>query len=221
MGWWRSLFPLPTHGEDVERKLRRARPTPIPKIADGPITVAGTVEAIEPLVTAPLTGRSCVYWAVTVTEVMKSLVTFELANLDGGTPFWIVDGDARARVIPDGARVSAPFDTRLRAVAPMSETGSSWGGAEPPLLSSSERALVMPLRVSILRSSRLRLTEYTIEPGMAVLVRGASQTEADPHGSERGYREAATRIVLASAARAPLFVRVIPGRSSVQGAPVG
>lgn len=220
MGWWRSLFPLPTHGEDVERKLRRARPVPIPKSADGPITVAGTVEAIEPLVVAPITGRRCVYWAITITEVMRNLVTIELANLDGGTPFWIVDGDARARVIPDGARVSAPLDTRLRAAAPMSDTGSSWGGAEPPLLSVNERALVMPLGLSILRSSRMRLTEYAIEPGMAVAVRGASQTEADPHGAERGYREAATRIVLASAKRTPLFVRVIPGRSSVQASPV-
>ncbi len=218
MSWWRDLFLSPTHGEDVERRLRRAHPNPIAeRTGGGMITIAGTVEPLEPLVTAPLTGRSCVYWTLTISEIMKSLVTVELANLEGGAPFLLVDGPARARVIPERSRISAPIETRLRAVHSISVTGT-WGtlASEPEIISTEERALFEPLGVSIAKTSRLRFTEYVVEPGAAVLVRGSSEIELDTQVAELGYRDSATRLVLASAKRAPLLLRVIPGRSSVQ-----
>ncbi|MEO7093638.1 MAG: hypothetical protein ABI175_10335, partial [Polyangiales bacterium] len=181
MSWWRGLFLSPTHGEDVERRLRHVQPKPIAgSVGGGVITVAGTVDSIDPLVAAPLTGRRCVYWTLTVSEIMKSLVAVELANLQGGAPFLIVDGPARARVIPDRARISAPIETRLRAVQSVASTGT-WGtlASEPPILSPEEWQLFEPLGVAIAKTSRLRFTEYVIESGAPLLVRGSGETEAD------------------------------------------
>lgn len=210
MGWWRSLFPLPAHGAEVERALRGVRPTRIAETKPGgTVAIAGVVEAIAPVLRAPLSWRPCVYWAVSITEVMITLQTVELANLDGGDPFFLVDGDVRARVIPEGARVAAPKWTELRAVLPLAVSGP-WGGLEPPPAMPHERVLLESIRPKIIRTSRIRFTEYVIEAGAQVLVRGASDTEPEPESAQRGYRDLGQRLVVASARRRPLQIRVTP-----------
>lgn len=221
MGWWRSLFPSSTHGADVQRRLRRERAKPIVESSGGGVvSIGGTVDPLDALASAPLTGRRCVYWTLTISEIMMSLMSIELANLDGGSPFLVVDAANRARVIPERARIAAPAETRLRAVRPVAVTGV-WGpfAYEPPLLSPEEWKIVGPLRLAIARTSRLRLTEYVIEPDATVLVRGFAEVEPDPHGGEVGYRESPTRLVLSSSPRRPLLIRATPGRPSVQAGP--
>ena len=221
MGWWRSLFPLPTHGTDVERRLRGVHATPmVESVVGGVVTIGGRVDPLEALAIAPLTGRRCVYWTLTISEIMQSLMSVELANLEGGASFLVVDAAGRARVIPERARISAPAETRLRAVRHVNVTGV-WGpfASEPPLLSPDESKITAPLRLSIARTSRLRLTEYVIEPDATVLVRALAELEPDPQGGEVGYRESPTRLVLSSSKRRPLLIRATPGRSSVQASP--
>jgi hypothetical protein len=221
MSWWSRAFPKPTHGATVERRLHRVSPRPIAGFSGGGVVcIAGTVDPLEALVVAPLTGRPCVYWALTVSEVTFMLATFELANLDGGAPFLLVDGPSTARVIPDGAHVSSVPETRLRSLLPP-HPSRSWGAiaAEPPLMSREERALFDSVNGRIAPKSRVRFTEYVIEPEAVVFVRGSSDTEPDPQAAELGYRDSPSRPVLASARRTPLLIRVLPGRSSVQVPP--
>jgi hypothetical protein len=187
----------------------------------GVVCIAGTVEPLEPLVVAPLTGRPCVYWALTISETTFELATFELANLEGGASFLVVDGRSRARVIPDGARLVVATESRL-CTPPHHDPRHKWSalGYEPPPMSNQERAMYEAQHASIRATSRVRFTEYVIAAGDAILVRGASESEPDPHAAEAGYREAPTRLVLASVKRTPLLIKSEPGGSSVQ-APSG
>lgn len=218
MSWWRWFYPKQTHGEEVELVLRDARPRPLAESKPGAVvTIEGTVESIEPPIAAPLTGRRCVYWALAISEVMKMGLVVELGNLGAGAPFFVVDPAARCRVVPDGAHVAGPQQSWLRALLPAAVTGKwSRHSYEPELVNAAERALLAPLGIRIQRSSRLRLTEYVIEDRARVRVRGWSESEPEEQGAEVGYREMATRLVLGSAKRKPLLIRVNPGRSSVQ-----
>ncbi len=213
MSWWRRLWWPTTHGEPVARQLARAQPLSIAAVADGGVVcIGGVVDPLEPLLEAPLTGRRCVFWAVSATELCWNLSSYERGSRDQGVPFLLVDGATRARVIPDGARVALPFDTRIRALVPVVKplplSKGGWGAAEPPVMSTAERGLYDSLRIRIASTSRVRLTEYTIDPEMTIVVQGHAEREPDDRASEVGYREAPTRLVVSSARRAPLLVRL-------------
>ncbi|MBL0217620.1 MAG: hypothetical protein IPQ07_27565 [Myxococcales bacterium] len=212
MSWWRRLWWPTTHGEPVARQLARVQPRPFAEFGEGGVVcIAGTVDPLEALLEAPLTGRRCVYWAVTATELRWNLSSYERGSRDQGVPFLLVDGGSRARVIPEGARVAVPFDTRIRAlmpvVVPLKLSAGGWGVAEPPVMSTGERALYDSLQIRIMSTSRVRLTEYVIEPEMSIVVQGHAEQEPDDQAAEVGYREAPTRLVVSSARRAPLLVR--------------
>lgn len=203
MSWLHWLFPPPTHGAAVAQRLRRAKPQPIARTsAGGVVCIAGMVEPLDGTIVAPLTGRACVFWAVTLREVWFNLTTFDLADRDQGVPFLLVDGTGRARVIPDGARVALHCRSELRALAP----STKWGAAEPPVMAAHERALFDAMGVRIAETSRVRFLEYIVEPGMSILLRGHGESEPDSQAAEVGYREVPSRIVVASAKRAPLLI---------------
>lgn len=203
-------FPPPTHGEYVERRLKRARPRPIAEVADGGmICIAGRVEPVEPLLVAPLTGRHCVFWAILVNEISRFLQTWELGHRDQGTSFLVVDATRRARVIPDGARVALPFDSRLRVPDAMTTGLGAWGGTAPPVMSGKERAVFdsIEIRYGALATSTVRFIEYVIEPQTSIIVLGRSESEADDKASDLGYRDSPPRRpVMASARRTPLLI---------------
>ncbi len=195
----------------MARQLKRVQPRSIAAVVDGGVVcIAGVVEPLEALLAAPLTGRPCVFWAVSVTELCWSLASYELGSRDQGVPFLLVDGDTRARVIPEGARVALPFDTRIRALVPVTTplplAKGGWGASEPSVMSTHERAFYDSLRVRIMETSRVRLTEYVIEPEVTIVVQGHAAREPDDRAVEVGYREAPTRLVVSSARRAPLLV---------------
>jgi hypothetical protein len=211
-------FPPPTHGEYVERRLKRARPRPIAEVADGGmICIAGRVEAVEPLLVAPLTGRPCVFWAILVNEISQFFQTWELGHRDQGTSFLVVDPTRRARVIPDGARVALPFDSRLRVPDAVTTGPGRWGAATPPVMSGNERAVFdsMKIRNRPLATSTVRFIEYVIEPHSTIIVLGRSESEADDKASDLGYRDSPPRRpLMASARRTPLLIGTPPGSPS-------
>ncbi|MBL0217621.1 MAG: hypothetical protein IPQ07_27570 [Myxococcales bacterium] len=163
---------------------------------------------------APLTKRQCVYWSVVAREVFASLQSCERGSRDQGAPFLLVDGGGHARVIPDGARVALPSETRLRAVGPVVSGEFNrpgiWGDVDSDEMSGDEHALYESLQIRIAKSSRVRLTEYVIEPEMAIVVQGHAEPEPDDQAAEVGYREAGTRLVVSSARRAPLLIGLSP-----------
>lgn len=206
MSLWRWLFPEATHGADVEKRLRHALPMSIAKVESGDVVcIAGRVEPIGALVRAPLSRRECVYWVVTITEVLQSLVTFELGTLEDGAPFLVVDGAAHARVIPDQARIAGPMTSWLRCTSPDVVYGP-WPPHANRAMTNAERDLFRSLKAKTLPTSRVRFTEYIVESGAMVRVRGACEREPDEQLADQGYRDLATRPVLSSAKRRPLLL---------------
>jgi len=210
--WWRRLWGPTTHGEDVARQLALVTPRSIADVGEGgAVCITGTVDPIEELLEAPLTGRRCVYWAVTATELCWNLASFELGNRNQRVPFMLVDRTTRARV-------SVPFDTRIRALVPVSVPlgvmKGGWGAAEPPVMTTAERAVFDSLKIQIAKTSRVRLTEYVLEPEMTIVVAGNAEREPDDQAAEVGYREAPTRLVVSSSRREPLLIGLHIGSSA-------
>ena len=100
MSWWRRLWWPTTHGEPVARQLARVQPRPMSELGEGGIVcLSGVVDPLEALLEAPLTGRRCVYWAVTATELRWNLSSYERGSRDQGVPFFLVGG-----VVPGAGR---------------------------------------------------------------------------------------------------------------------
>jgi hypothetical protein len=95
----------------TRRALRRARRVSIAEAPEGEvIRIDGRVAKGE-TVEAPLSGRLCVYYSITVDEPDGDH-PFPRARETGGVAFTIDDGTGRAIVDPEGARIIECGSTR-------------------------------------------------------------------------------------------------------------
>ena len=194
LGW---LFTRPRHGASVRADLAKLPPLPIAEVVDGTRTkITGTV-VLDEIVTAPLSGRACGYWMITIDEVGLN-ESVERGLLDGGVPFLLDTSAGRARVLPDGARVDLP----------RSSTEFPPGSLLPP----RERAIWSRLapRFNYPNASQIRFTERVLPAGLHIHVAGLSQREPDrsaidvDNASYRG--DLPTIAVFSGSRRHPLWI---------------
>ena len=190
-------FPDPRR---VKRELARAHLDSIASLTDGRVvTVRGTVAASEPLLIAPLTPRRCVYWAVVFDEVGAGGDYVEIGRAESASSFMLADASGSARVVVDRPRLAVLGTTFMR---------------EMRVLDPNFRDLVGNLARAVCRrpnhaSSLLRATEYVLEDGATITMRGWCTREPLPAATEgvSGYREELpTRAVISGSRRTPMMI---------------
>jgi hypothetical protein len=171
--------------ERTKRALARAVATPIGEAKEGVAKVVGVVEAIETL-TAPISGRACVYYEAVVHEVgnrSRNLLIRETRSCD----FLVRDETGVARVEMTHVEPKVEKDAYVRA------------GELPEPTAELEALLARHGHAGRAKRARLAYREGAIEVGERVSVLGAVAREPDPGAkSAGGYRDPPTRAVLRS-----------------------
>jgi hypothetical protein len=180
----------------VRRRHRRAMPIAIGDLPENQLgLITGEVTATEALVTAPLSGRACVYYAVIVQHLHDRRWEVVI-NERRGTGFALTDRTGRAVVEPSNAELALCFDY-----------GESAGWLDR---TTREQEAILA-RHGVTRSGglldkRLRFREAIIEVGGRISVIGAGIREISGiAGGETDYRSnVPTQIRIANSADAPL-----------------
>ena len=164
------------------------------------VKVVGTVRAIDEPLTAPLSGRPCVYYAFTIEEKVSFGDWAEVVRDEQGE---VVIADEGGRV-----RIEMEFAERdLSNHASEEVTG--------PFHGPSDALEVAFARYEVEGGSSLthayRAIEYVIEPGDILVAAGIVHTEPDPEGGAgEGFRDARKRFVLRSPNEGALYVSDAP-----------
>jgi hypothetical protein len=117
---------------DVDTAMRIAEPRTIADLAPNILVrVEGTACRRDALVTAPLSGRTCLYWALRISEFSRAYGAHTGIGDDRNqafgdsdhVEFWIDDGTGKALVDPLGAEASLRFDHTTRDVPTKYATG--------------------------------------------------------------------------------------------------
>ncbi|HEX5062112.1 MAG TPA: hypothetical protein VFV99_22235 [Kofleriaceae bacterium] len=182
----------------VKRELARARVQTIDSLVEGkPGAVRGTVAVIDPETTiwAPLTQHRCVYVLVVFDEVGVGGDYRELGRIEGTASFLLRSEHGTARIVPSGARLALPGHSVAR---PFMNLG--------PMLTELSRGQIEQPNYP---TSWLRATEYRIDEGEELTIRGWVTREPLPEASDAvsGYREQLpTRAVISGSRRAKLLI---------------
>lgn len=167
--------------------------------------IAGTVRPLaHRVLSAPLSGRRCVYWYVCVTEVRGSERHHRGREIGGECdriPFVLADSTAQAVIDPEHAEISMPYDY------PSTSHGASY--AELEQLGVLERLRVWHRDAYKFEPESLRYRECVIEVGHEIVVVGAGMLEADPEANPPGmYRQGQPlRLRFRGTADQPLVIR--------------
>jgi hypothetical protein len=184
----------------VIRRLRKAKTFAIGELAEGQRgRVIGEAFPLDETLTAPLTGRPCVYYLAIVEErtpTDKSPKPFveEIRSV----PFVLTDGTGRAVVDPRGAKMAIDFDSRT--------TSGMFDDAtkiEAGFLERHHRA-----SRGALFNKGLVYMEAIIHVGERIAVLGEGVREPDPDVPPTAeYRgEQPTRLRMTGTRRAPLVI---------------
>lgn len=144
--------------------------------ADGRVKVVGKAVPGKQLLTAPITGRSCVFYRVDIGEWFNGTKTPLLSEQSDST-FFVTDATGRALVDPENAEILL---RRYR------ETGHSSTFLEEHRALLARHGYTMLDDYGELRS--LAFEEYLIPPDAMICVLGRAGRRADPTGSA-GYRQ--------------------------------
>lgn len=201
---YRLIFRSP---EELQRRaLRQAKLWPIGELPEGTCgRLVGTVRAIDRTLTAPLTGRACVWYRVSISApgaVAEMSADVVLVREEQAERFALEDDSGVAIVDPAGAQLErrrrGVYDRdsnrrpseRERAI--LTAHGEQWEGALGP------------------RS--LSFHEMIVEVGETICVAGTGTREADPDAA-RGESDRPSppkRLSLASSSQRPLLVLDAP-----------
>lgn len=146
--------------------------------------------------TAPLSGRPCLYYRASVTDSLSELVFEECAF-----PFVLEEGQRSAVVVPIFSRVWSAFDLTSRS-------------SDASDITRAEHALLVRRGGHQLTMRRLIYREAIIEPGATVTICGAGIHEPDPEGrlGETDYRTGtAMRLRFEGSPKLALLVTDVPG----------
>jgi hypothetical protein len=178
----------------VRRAIRSAHRVSIAEAKAGEIVrVAGKVKALGPLHAAPLSGRPCVYYEVSVEEYRssgKSGKWVEIIHDTDGSDFLVVDATGKARV--------STREMKALIVRDHKRESGTLNEAPPDL----EAYLARHGRKSKgwIFNRNIRYREGVLAPGEEVVVLGEAAWEQDPDPTEAGtgYRNSPKRLVLRS-----------------------
>ena len=167
--------------------------------------VVGSAQSIEQTLEAPLTGRACLYYVVTVEQHHsrgRSSYWRTIIREEQGVTFMLADGTGKAIVDPRSAKVALDVDGR----------GDS-GTFDNP--SEREQAFLTKHGTTgegWVFNKRLRYREAVIEIGETVAILGAGIREPDPTAPPaEAYRgEQPTRLRMTSSPRFPLLISDSP-----------
>lgn len=190
----------------LKRELRASRRyalAELPEETRG--RVVGAAHTLEQTLDAPLTGRACLYYVVTVEQhhsTGRSSYWKTIIREEQGVPFVLSDGTGKAIVDPRSAKVALDVDGRGD-----SGTFDSPNEREQAFLDrhgTSGQGWVF--------NKRLRYREAVIEVGETVAILGAGVREPDPTAPPAAaYRgEQPTRLRMTSSPRFPLLISDSP-----------
>lgn len=188
--------------QKVRRQLRRAPVKSIGQVGDDELAkVVGRVRPLGESLSAPLTGRPCVYFVAIVQERQKRRNSSHwrtIAREERCVPFVLEDDTGRAIVEATAARAALDVDSH-----------STSGVLDDP--TDAQRAFLArhgQSATGLIFNRRLRYREAVIEDGEIVAVLGAGTREPDPDAAPTdGYRGAApTRLRLTSSRKYPLVI---------------
>jgi hypothetical protein len=186
----------------IKRKLRAAQKWAIGELPENTIgRVIGEVQPLDRTLTAPLTGRACVYYVAKVEQYRsngRSGGWRTIIRETDGVPFRLVDHTGHAIVDPTKAQVALTFDDKT-----MSGTFDDATPIEVAFLTKHGKT-----SEGWLFNKKLRYTEAVVDLGETIAVLGSGVREGDPMAMPPGdYRSApATRLRLTSSARFPLVI---------------
>ena len=209
-GLLRHLYRVMTDRASAARRAHGAEPdialTSLVSVTESSLVrVAGRVRPLDQRVlTAPLSGRRCIYWNVAVTEVRGSERHEQGREIGGESDqiaFVLDDGTAQAVIDLEHADVTAPFDH------PATSQGASFADVER--LGTLERLLAWHRDAYRMDITRLRYRERVVAVDEDVVVLGAAMLEPD-HDVSRPtmYRDGrALRLRFRGTAPRPLVIR--------------
>jgi len=194
----------------LKRLLRSMKSWPLAELPeDTQGRVVGQAHPLGHVLTAPLTGRQCVYYIAKVEEHRssgRSSYWKTIIQESNFVPFQLIDQTGRAIVDPAGAEVVLDFD------------GSSSSGTFHDANPTQEAFLQRHGHKSAgwIFNKGLRYREAVIHVGETVAVLGAGVREPDPEASPTAeYRGApATRLRLMHSARCPLVISDDPSTTA-------
>jgi hypothetical protein len=167
--------------------------------------VVGSAQSLEQTLEAPLTGRACLYFVVTVEQhhsTGRSSYWKTIIREEQGVPFMLTDGTGKAIVDPRSAKVALDVDGR----------GDSGTFDSPSERESAFLARHGTTGQGWVFNKRLRYREAVIEIGETVAILGAGIREPDPTAPPaEAYRgEQPTRVRMTSSPRFPLLISDSP-----------
>lgn len=192
-----ALFP------ERRRRRRLQAELAVPLVSLGSLSessfsrVVGIVRPLENRVlTAPLSGRRCVYYCVQGTDQGRGI-----GGECDAVPFVLDDGTAQAVIDPEHAEISAPHDY------PSTSKGASY--AELEQLGVLGRMRLLHRDGYSLDTERLRYREEVIEVDEKIVILGVGMLEPDPEASPSGmYRHGQSlRLRFGGTAKRPLVIR--------------
>lgn len=188
--------------QQLLRRLEEAKPWSLAELPEDTFgKVVGATRPVGETLTAPISGRPCVFYEVTVRQdhgKSSSTIVHELR----GVPFFLEDGSGRALVDPRGADVVLTQD--------FSSSSGSFDDATPV----EEAFLQRHGKESKgwMFNKSLTYKESVIEIGETVAVLGAGVREPDPDALPAAdYRSALpTRLRLTNARDHKLVISDVP-----------
>jgi hypothetical protein len=177
---------------DWPRALKRKRPTAIAQAKDGELVkLQGSIDKVLEPKMAPLSGRMCAYYQLSVGEINAGGAFDEYLRIEERADFWLSDDSGRALVHTEGAEVVVKRDHRLDA-------------RDLPV-----RLLELLAERGMERLVGRHLTFYegVLPPGADVALFGMARLEPDPDPSHAaGYRQTAMRVAMRASGEVPLLI---------------
>lgn len=186
--WWRKRA--------LAGEWRRRRVSAIGSATEGEVVLVGRARGAEPLLSAPLTGRTCIAYKVVViadrdappVAVDTRCVRFELTD-DSGTAL-ITDRDGELQLATDWSVTAG-------------------GTTEPLNRQLAEYLATIGQKATFWRT--LRLEESVIADDTPVAVLGIARRVSDPDPQRVDhYRELPTRLAVEGSAARPLWINGDP-----------
>jgi hypothetical protein len=175
---------FPTHANVLNRELAMAPRSAIRRIRGGVVAVSGHARTASARLVAPLSGRACLAYQITICERMA--YGWDVVGRFGqAEAFWVEDQSGRALVDP-GEHFAL---TLVKFVTTLSD-GDESTRAEAVRKLAAERG------VAISRAHELRFEEGILEEGELVAVAGHASKEAHPRGEAEGPRRLPICLVL-------------------------
>jgi len=163
----------------LRRSMTRVKRVPVAQLTDNAIVrVTGQARPGGPVLEAPLSTRTCVYYAVVIYGWTADGDVRELATETEGIEFTLVEADDRITIDPRAATVSAAFDhevTYQRQLAPESVT-----------------EILRRSGANVQGTVRFECCEAILEVDEMIAAVGAAIKELDPLARpDGGYRDGA------------------------------